>query len=730
MSPEAPPPRREVVYDTEGNDLLPGLTRMHCIGIIDINTKERMYYGPAVVAADPWATPETVAPRGSVTDGLAFLETCDLAVAHNGYDYDRRAIEKLYPHYKGPATERDSLITAKVLWPYDALIGPDLKAIQAGRLPAKYMKAHSLAAWGYRLGEKKDDYTGGFAAWNPEMAKYMMQDCTTLLVLWEKCLERLGWRNATEHTYVWPELVLEIEHGCAEIVLQQETDGVHFNTDKAIELSRVLTNAQAAVAAELRAQFGAWWQPLDDPDKGKPFKKTLRRKMVELEGAPMVTIPRVGAKGQALKPYIGPPIEEQDEGVAWCRIEWTELNPGSRDHLTNRLTHVYGWKPKAFGKDGKPKLDETVIEEIPDHILPRVMRTKMLQYFKLTKTLGMLSVGNKSWVKMILGDGNKRPPSADGRMHGRMDTCGAITGRATHKDPNLSQVPAVRVDDAGIPLRGIEGGFGYECRELFEADPGWEQTGVDATALELITLGHYLAPIDGRAFSDRVCDPLRDAHTEHSDITGLGRHDTKTCTYLYIYGGTAWKLTFEIEVTEEEIPALLGYKGLKGLLSALRRRFGDEYVARYDDKAKALLAKARIIILKFEAGIIGIKELKEGVSIAAQRGWVKGMDGRKIFIRSPHAALNTLLQGAGAITCKLWMILTHKGLREAGLEHGRDYKQILWSHDELQFTHRPGLGPVIARIAKEALVEAGKVLGLRGVYRGEAKTGNNWAACH
>lgn len=722
---------RELYADTEGDGLLPELTVMWCLGAIDMQTREALYFGPPVPPDHPLATPTLCNPAGTVEEGWAFLSEADLVVGHNWLDYDRRAIKKLNPTWRQPKKEWDSLVVAKVLWPYDALIGPDMSAIQAGRLPAKFLKSHSLKAWGYRLGERKDEYEAGFDKWSPEMAAYMMQDCKAGLALWDRCKLRLGWTDASPSTFVWPELVLDIEHGAHEIILQQETDGVHFNVDKAVELSRQLTNAQAQVGASLREQFGEWWQPIDDPAKGKPFKKTLNRKMTELVEAGVaaeVTIPRVGAKGQPLKPYIGPPIESQDEGCPWVRIEWTQLNPGSRDHLTNRLMKVYGWQPKAFGKDGKPKLDETTIEEIPDHILPRAVREQMLQYFKLTKTLGMLSVGNKSWLKVI----DKSP---DGRMHGRMDTCGAITARGIHKDPNLGQVPAVitKKDEHGVahPVKGIEGGFGYECRELFEADPGWEQTGVDATALELIDLGHYLYPLDDGAFSARVCDPLRDAHTEHSAITGLSRSDTKTCTYLYVYGGSAWKLTFEIEVTEEEIPALLGYKGLSGLLRNLEKRFGPDYVARYDDKAKALLSKARQIILKFEAGITGIKDLKADVTEAARRGYVKGMDGRKLFtMRKPHAALNTLLQGAGAISCKLWMVLVHRNMRKAGYVYGKDWKQVLFIHDELQTTHRPGLGPDIARIAEESLVEAGEILGLRGRYRSAAKTGLNWAMCH
>jgi hypothetical protein len=548
------------------------------------------------------------------------------------------------------------------------------------------------------------------------MASYMMQDVSTGVTLWKRCLKRLGWLDPEPGTYVWPQLPIDIEHELALIILQQSEDGVCFNTDKAVELSRQLSNAQAQVGQELKDHFGAWWQA----SEAKPIVKTMKRK---LKGHADVTVPRRGKQGRVLAPYVGAPWEERDEGSLFTPIEWTEFSPGSRDHLAKRLTDLYGWTPGEFGKDGKPKLDETVLEGIPDHIVPRPIRTKVLQYFKLTKTLGMLSVGRKAWLRLV---------AEDGRMHGTMDTCGAITSRAIHKDPNLSQVPKVAVDgDDNEPVAGIEGGFGQECRELFEADSGWELTGIDITALELVTLGHFLHRWDGGAFSERACNPDMDIHVENSKLTGVPRAATKTCTYLYVYGGGAWKLTFKINITDEEIPTYLGYKGLPGLLAGLRKRFGDTY-KEPDDRGKALLAKARTIILKFEAGITGIKDLVEDVKVAAGKGWLRGLDGRKLVVRASkaHAALAPLNQGAGSIVCKLWLVNADKALRAAGLKHGEDYKQILWSHDEAQFTHRPGLGPKIAEIVLGALEPTAKTLGLRGKLRGAAKTGFNWAQTH
>jgi hypothetical protein len=70
-----------------------------------------------------------------------------------------------------------------------------------------------------------------------------------------------------------------------------------------------------------------------------------------------------------------------------------------------------------------------------------------------------------------------------------------------------------------------------------------------------------------------------------------------------------------------------------------------------------------------------------------------------MHIRSKHAALNTLLQGAGALICKKWIVETDRLLRERSLVHGwaGDYAFLIWAHDELQIACRtPEIAKVVA----------------------------------
>lgn len=722
-------PGKRLYFDTEGNDLLPGLTTMHCLGIIDMDTLEEFYYGPPVpqdakhplTGEDLW-TPVLGNPAGTVEDGIKALQEADLTVAHNGIDYDYIAIEMLYPWFKRCPKAWDSLVAAKVVWPYDVLLGPDLKRAANGTMPKQMVKRHSLKAWGYRLGDNKDEYSGGFSEWNPWMAAYMMQDCRPGVKLWKLIEERVGWDPEKPASVVWPELVFEVEHEVARILKQQELYGVHFDRDAAMKLSAELANEQARLGDALVKTFGSWWAA----GKVTTPARFSKRKRDDL---PYITKKRFGKTGKELAPYVGPPVEEYSPDAPYTPIEWVTFSPSSRDHLGQRLQAVFGWKPKKFGSNGKPTVDETTLEEIPDAVMPKETRQLILDYFVVSKTLGTLSKGSKAWLNLC---------DENNRIHGRMDSAGAVTGRGTHKDPNLSGTPSVKKEKVvledgtktEVVVKGLKGRYGWECRELFIADEGWELTGVDASSLELIDLGHYLYPTDEGAFSSRVCDPGRDPHQEHADIADMTRADAKTAIYLFVYGGGAYKLSLDLTVEEHEQLEYLGYKGLPMLLSNLAKRFDQTFVDKLDDNQKARIAKARIIILKFEKNIEGLRSLIDAVTEAAGKGWLKGLDGRRLYVRKAYSALNTLLQSAGAQTCKLWMMLVHRRLKELGYVDGVDFKQVLWVHDELQFTHKPGLGPIISQVAKDCIKEAGQMLGLRGEYRGDAKTGLNWAQCH
>lgn len=746
------PQGRRGIADVETDGLLPELTVIHSLTWDDIDTGEHLNWGPltvdeyraecSVISAVPKVMPKGYA--GKIADGIRWLhDNAGTIIGHNFLLFDRKAIKKVYPWFDADNAKLylDTLIFCRMIWPEDSLIGPDMKRWRSGRMPAKYLKRQSLGAWGYRMGNYKGEFgydeagkpiEGIWAKWTHDMHVYMIQDGKVNLDLWRLIERRIGWNadwTPESGVYQWPGMPFWIEHTIAEHLQDQEDQGVDFDREEASKLIGELHNRKAELSEQLRIMFGAWWAPLDNPVKGRTPTKD---RTVKLRGFPDVTEERISPKtGKPMKPYVGPPKEHYTAGAPYCRIQWTEFNPDSRRHLADRLQRVFGWVPTQFTPTGEAMVDEGSIKSIHDSVISKDQRQIIMDYFVVTKTLGMVADGKKAWMAYL---------TEAGKIHGRVNPLGTVTHRGSHFNPNLGQVMSVKVteykDDAGKvirkePIRGLAGGYGLEARSLFRATPPWEMSGTDCSSLEFICLGHDLYPYDDGVFSARVCDPERDPHQEHGELTGLGRRDSKTVGYAYIFGAGAPNIGEQVGLNADDDPAALASSA--SVISRLRwmqKTLGREY-KEPDEHQKALIGKGYVVIGKFEDAIVGIKDLKKALKeMAAEKGYILALDGRKLMIRKAHAALNTRLQGNGAVICKLWMILLHQKLKAQGLRLRVDFNQVLWVHDELQFEHRPGLGELFKRLSDEAVKEAGQMLGLRGVLRTETKTGHNWADTH
>jgi DNA polymerase-1 len=231
---------------------------------------------------------------------------------------------------------------------------------------------------------------------------------------------------------------------------------------------------------------------------------------------------------------------------------------------------------------------------------------------ELQKAIGQLSEGQNAWLKQV---------TQGGRIH-HVCQLATNTGRNAHSRPNLGQVSS-----------------DPRCRALFLPPKGMVQVGADASGLELRMLGHYLAFFDGGRFADIVVNG--DIHQINADAVGVSRKAVKSITYCFIYGGGDEKLGMTTD------PLLKG------------------------DKAKRLGKEIR---RKFTEAIPGLDQLLKAVSKKAEGDVLKGLDGRPIRLQGKkHAALNYLLQSAGAIVCKAWVVETHHAIKEEGLQLGIDY---------------------------------------------------------
>jgi DNA polymerase I-like protein with 3'-5' exonuclease and polymerase domains len=111
-----------------------------------------------------------------------------------------------------------------------------------------------------------------------------------------------------------------------------------------------------------------------------------------------------------------------------------------------------------------------------------------------------------------------------------------------------------------------------------------------------------------------------------------------------------------------------------------------------------------------------------------------GLDGRKLFVRSPHAALNTKLQAAAATIAKKWCVLFEQMCEEAGLVNGwnGDFAILAWIHDETQTAVRDDDAVLkkVQELCVEAALEAGRSFNFACEVNIDTKFGHRWSQTH
>ena len=481
-------------------------------------------------------------------------------------------------------------------------------------------KGHSLDAWGAELGMVKLNYKAVWT-WMENRDEDYAGEC------FDRPIQSL------------------LAHYCARDVsvlcrlyhrLMRDVDAKGFSVD-----SIALEHSVASILAQQeRNGF-----KLDIP-YATMLLATLKGKMANIDDKmqqrwPPVTNERYSEKnGKRLK----------DEVIVF--------NPGSRKQIGEKLQEL-GWKPKKFTETGQPMVDESILETID---LPEAKL--IAEYLMLQKRIAQI----ESWIDAV---------GEDGRVHGRVITNGAVTGRMTHQSPNMAQVP-----NSGSP-------YGPECRQCWTVEKGNVLVGIDASGLELRMLAHYMKD---ESYVKNVTEGSSkdgtDVHTVNQRAAGLPTRDqAKTFIYAFLYGAG-----------DAKIGSIIGGNAADG------KRLKDRFL-----KASPALSR-----------------LRESVSLYASKGYVPGLDGRKVWVRSEHAALNSLLQSAGAIVMKKALVILETTLRKYNVP----FKMVANVHDEWQIETSPEFANRIGIAGVNAIKQAGVFYQMRCPLDGEYKIGNNWKETH
>jgi DNA polymerase I len=435
-------------------------------------------------------------------------------------------------------------------------------------------------------------------------------------------------------------LTLEMEEYCIQDTLVTQKLYEHLTSElklnkfdqRSIDLEH---KVQAIIAKQERNGFKL------DEVAGITLLTTLQNKLAtienELQGIfPAKTIERVSEK-------TGKPLKAKVE----------VFNPGSRKQIGERLIEK-GWKPSRYTETGQPIVDEGTLDGVD---IPEAKAIN--EYLMLQKRVAQI----ESWLKAV---------GEDGRVHGKVITNGAVTGRMTHMSPNMAQVP-----NSGSP-------YGEDCRDLWIVEKGYKLVGIDASGLELRMLAHYMKD---DAYTNEVVSG--DIHTANQKAAGLQtRNQAKTFIYAFLYGAGDAKI---------------------GTVVGAGAKEGKELKSRFLKNTPSL------------------EKLREQVSSISQKsGSLPGLDGRRVQVRSDHAALNTLLQSAGAIVMKQALVLLNDELRRAKI----NYKFVANVHDEWQIEVEEARAEEAGKLGVLAIEKAGKVLNMRCPLGGEYKVGNSWKETH
>ncbi len=676
-----------------------------------------------------------------IVNGVRWLESCEMVVFHNGRGFDELVLEQVYDFDRTATKCLDSMILLQLFHSNVKeedfrLFEEHAKRTDPDFAPYKFtgdlIGRHSLAAWGLRLRSPrpKGDYTEDMKAkgiedpWEvycDEMRDYAIQDVHVLSGIWaEKILPYL------RHDQ-WN--AINIEHYVAELMESLKNSGIKFDLPKALKLAEELELARETTSKVIEKEF---------PPRLEPSKWIFN----ELDGNNLTTLMMRFRKNKIFRPYYNlpegyeremwgeisypkvkrtaklkdgtvlysvlpyEPVDDEPIGNnAFTKCEVVPFNPASRPQITRRLLE-FGWEPEEFTEAGSPKVNEAELLKLEEDY---PASASVVNYLLLEKRLGALKTGEKSWLACV---------SDDNFIHPTIRPCSTVTFRATHNDPNITQVPSVKMvkvlDEFGKvvqelkkdklvdkmrPGLGLEGKWGWECRELFTTPDNFGMVGSDLAGIELRCLAHYLFPYDEGALLNVLLH--EDIHENNRVILGFNdRRDAKAFLFGLIYGAGDEKLGHIIDKT-----------------------WSAEKKKQEGKKARA----------RFMAGITGMDHLDAQLQSGVKRGWLMGLDRRRIPVRKKHAALNSLLQSAGAIISKYWMynaINIIEGEHNLTWGYDNDYTLMIYAHDELDFAVREGKQELVGDACLRAAQIAGTQLNMRVPIEAAALYGKNWAECH
>lgn len=579
-------------------------------------------------------------------------------VGHNFIGFDRPALRAHFPDLDIPTESiTDTLVVSRYL----------NYAIQGG---------HSLEAWGRRLGGQQKVDIEDFSVFSEELVQRCVADTDINLRLWksfQKYLERSEFQSS-----------IRTEHEIASLCCVLSDTGFAIDRAGAAALYDELSLRLRSLDQELQTAF----PPV------KKYSHSILARETKNGTIHAVDYRRLVAAGYSPADIVS--------GRVYDIYVVEEFNPGSLKQVIERLNDA-GWRPtdktkghiEAVKSRQTPKerlehfkvygwkLSEENLKTVPD-TAPEATK-KLTERLMLASRVSVL----EQWLSLAKTDDN-----GVYRIHGRFQHIGAWTGRMSHQEPNMANVPKAKPSDNPTALEILSDEINDKMRSFWIAPPGRRLVGVDADGIQMRIFAHYVN--DERLTKALINGSKKDEtdiHSLHKRALGAvckSRDDAKTFIYAWLLGAGAAKVSEILGCSTEE---------------------------------------AKVAISSFLQFYPGLRELKQTrIPEEARRGYFIGLDGRPVLVDNEHLVLAGYLQSGEAVIQKLACIDWNKRLQDAKI----DYKFVNFVHDEWQ-TEVPDddeIADYVADTQIASIVRAGESLRLNCPLDGSKSLGYNWKDTH
>lgn len=628
---------KRVIFDIEADSLNP--TVIWCVVCKDIDNDECVTF---------------LRPDISPDNFNRYWDSVGLCIGHNVISYDLPALSKLVAGVRIPVQVLDTLVLSRLL---------DFS--RAG--------GHSLRAWGESLGFEKDDFHD-FSCLTDEMVTYCIRDVDLNHRLYQTLLP---WITSDR----WKS-VIETEMFVASVCQDMHENGFHFNIDKCRDMRYNILVELGELDARILQDFAP---------------KVRRGNLVEPRLTQHGTLNRSDLRFVTdgdLTPYSA--------GAAFTRISYEDFNPGSVSQIVDRLNDA-GWKPvdKTKGhqqaiRDGDEEriakfaksgwmVNENNLSTLPD-TAPLAARSLALRL-----TLASRARTLTEWIDAY------NPTT--GRIHGRINSLGAWTHRASHVQPNTGNIPTPQpIGPKSTELQLRANGIDRQLRTYWDTSSENVLVGVDAEGIQLRVLAHY---IDDKRFTEALISGKKELGTDPHSLNkvALGvpcrsRDAAKTFIYAWLLGAGTGKVSQILECSHGEA-----------------KRASTDFIDFYP----------------------GLAELKRGlIPSDARRGYFEGFDGRFVGIvgedqsSREHFALAGYLQNGETIVMRRALRIWYPRLRTMGIP----FRLVNFVHDEWQTEVSKDVADTVGKIQADSIRQAGEDLQLKCPMAGSINIGKTWAESH